>query len=80
MPFGVPIAVCALLGVSLQCLCCHSVCSVHAFKAAKVLALPRAWHAGDVSALPKQGEACELAGVTCGKQAFERMHTHVTKG
>ncbi len=34
--------------------------------------------AGDVSASPEQGEACELAGVTRAWQTrrFERMRTH----
>jgi hypothetical protein len=34
----------------------------------KGLALPQAWHAGDVSALSEQGEACELAAVPCARQ------------
>jgi hypothetical protein len=33
-------------------------------RARKGLAQPQAWHAGG-SALPEQGETCELAGVTC---------------
>jgi hypothetical protein len=36
---------------------------------AKGLAQPHAWNAGDVSASPKQGEACELAGVPRAWQA-----------
>jgi hypothetical protein len=46
--------------------------------ARKGLAQQRARHAGDMSASPEQGEACELAEVTRGKasQAFERVHTH----
>jgi hypothetical protein len=47
-------------------------------RARKGLALPQAWHAGDVSASPEQGEACELAGVTRARQpglfAHARMH------
>jgi hypothetical protein len=46
----------------------------------KGLAQPQAWQAGDVSTLPEQGEAGELAGVTRTRasQAFERKHTHVS--
>ena len=33
-------------------------------RARKGQAQPHAWHAGDVSASPEQGEACELAAVT----------------
>ena len=35
----------------------------------KRLAQLQVWHAGDVSALPDQGEACVLAGVTRARQA-----------
>ena len=37
---------------------------------AKRLAQPQAWHAGDTSATPEQGEACELARVTRLRQAM----------
>ena len=37
--------------------------------ARKGLVLPPAWHAGDVSASPKQGKTCQLAGVICKRQA-----------
>ncbi len=38
-------------------------------RARKGLAQPKAWHTGDVSALPEQGEACEVARVTLARQA-----------
>ncbi len=36
--------------------------------ALKGVVQPQAWHAGDVSASPEQGEACELAGATRARQ------------
>ena len=46
-------------------------------RARKGLAQPQAWHVGDVSASPEQGEACELTGVTrAASQAFERTRAY----
>jgi hypothetical protein len=47
-------------------------------RARKELAQPQVWHAGDVSASPMQGEACELAGVTRAWQA-RHAHEHMEK-
>ncbi len=54
-------------------------------RAPKGLAQRQAWHAGDMSASPEQGEACELAEVTHAQQArpfraYAREHMEKTYG